>query len=303
MGIGVVDIGGTNLKYGLWEKESLLEIQTIPTPATLDDLFAVLKDIDLQLRKAASEEILGYGFSVPGMVDTRGGIIEGISAVPYIHDFPIRDQLEDLLKVRVTLENDANCACIAELDRGHAKDVNNIAVIVVGTGIGGTVVINNEIVHGVNFAAGEFGLMMVNEENTFSEKGSTGRLVDYYRDLENAEPNADGERIFELAGQGDENAQRSVDRFYKYMSQGVYNLIVMLNPERILIGGAVSKNAIFIRGVQEGVKGLLRKHGVPLLKSDILACKYYNHANLIGAASSFIRQTRLIDLSQKGYII
>lgn len=303
MGIGVVDIGGTNLKYGLWENETLLEIHKIPTPISLEDLYSALKEIDLQLRAKSTEEILGYGFSVPGMVDTQEGIIEGISAVPYLHDFPIRDELEDLLGVRVTLENDANCASIAELDRGHAKDVNNIVVVVVGTGVGGTIVVNNEIVHGMNFAAGEFGLMLVNENNTFSEKGSTGRLVEFYQDLDSAEADANGERIYELASQGDDNAIRSVDRFHNYMSQGIYNLIVMLNPERILIGGAVSKNDVFIEGVQKGVKRLLTLHGVPRLQCEVMACKYYNHANLIGAASSFIRQTRLIDLSQRGYII
>ena len=98
--------------------------------------------------------------SLPGAVDSETGIIGGSSALDYIHGPNIKEELEKRLQVRVEMENDANCAALAEVWKGAASDVNDCCFIVSGTGIGGAVVKNKRIHKGQHLHGGEFGYMI-----------------------------------------------------------------------------------------------------------------------------------------------
>ena len=99
----------------------------------------------------------GVAISAPGAVDDKKGIIGGCSAVPYIHDFFIQKELETLFELPVSLENDVNCAALAEVFKGAAKDVDHALFIVIGTGIGGAIIQNRKLHKGRNLFGGEFG--------------------------------------------------------------------------------------------------------------------------------------------------
>src|SRR5699024_9209694 len=165
-----MDIGGTYIKYGIVSKEGeILKQAKIKTPASLE----LLTDF-LQEQITQYEELIGIAISSPGAVATDG-VIHGASAIPYIHGPNIKELFEKKTGLPVAIENDANCAALAEVWQGSAKNKKDIAVVVIGTGIGGALVKDGMVDKGSNLHAGEFGYMILdpralgNGMNTFSE--------------------------------------------------------------------------------------------------------------------------------------
>lgn len=118
----VCDLGGTTVKFGLYDKGRLFNKSSFRTPTTWEEM----KSTILNLKDHFSYRGLkGVALSCPGAVDTKKGIIYGRSAIPYIHRFPIQDELSALLELPVTIENDANCAALAELNLGVARNASS----------------------------------------------------------------------------------------------------------------------------------------------------------------------------------
>lgn len=115
-------------------------------------------------RIANQFDLEGVAFSIPGAVNLEKRQIEGESKVDYMHFYPIYDELEALFGLLVSFENDANCAALAEIWKGSTKDSQNVLFVIIGTGIGGAVIVNNEILQGFNNYAGEFGIIFLNDE-------------------------------------------------------------------------------------------------------------------------------------------
>src|SRR5699024_11932360 len=133
------DLGGTSVKYGTYVKDELIDKGSFITPATLEELMEKMTTvIDKQ------EKIEGIAISAPGSVNQKDRVIEGISAIPYIHFTPIYDLFEKEFGLPVAIENDANCAGLCEVDRGAAKNGENIVFFVLGTGMGGSIFINRD---------------------------------------------------------------------------------------------------------------------------------------------------------------
>lgn len=107
-------------------------------------------------------KIKSVAFSTSGAVNQKKRRIEGLSAVPYLHNFPIYNELETLFDLAISIENDVNITALPEVWNGGAKDNQNILFIVIGMGVGGFVIINREIQHGAHLYGGEFGLMILN---------------------------------------------------------------------------------------------------------------------------------------------
>ena len=174
-----IDVGGTALKIGLLTEEGeILESDSKKTPKTLDAFYQIIEDTFHEY-----EGVKGLALSLPGAVDSETGIIGGSSALDYIHGPNIKEELEKRLQVRVEMENDANCAALAEVWKGAASDVNDCCFIVSGTGIGGAVVKNKRIHKGQHLHGGEFGYMIADfnfetkEMKTWSDVGSTVAVV------------------------------------------------------------------------------------------------------------------------------
>ena len=164
-----IDIGGSAIKSGLWENDELTELPSFETPKTWDEMKAYLKSLveEHQITE-------GVAISAPGAVNAEEGVIYGVSAVPYLHRFPIKQELAEFLGVPVSFQNDANCAALAEVWQGNAKGLESAAMMIIGTGIGGGVVINGELRTGANLFGGEFGYQIMNNETleTLSDLGS-----------------------------------------------------------------------------------------------------------------------------------
>lgn len=284
MAILVFDMGGSAVKYGVWSQDSLVSKGKFITPNTWEEMKAQLQ----QVRTSVNEEIEGGGISAPGAVNAQERRIDGISAIPYIHGFDIYSELEAAFGVPVTIENDANCAGMAEFYQGAGKEFQQAAFVVIGTGVGGTLFQNGELVRGAHLYGGEFGLMILDQGKTFSQLGTAVQMAWRYCDRIGVDrATITGEEVFQRAEDGDAIAIEEVNKFYRYLAQGLFSIQFAFDPEVIIIGGGVSAKKGLLQEVDQRLKKMLADQAlndfVPLIK----LCDYRNDANLVGAAANF----------------
>lgn len=284
MAILVFDMGGSAVKYGVWSQDSLVSKGKFTTPNTWEEMKTKLQ----QVRTSVNEEIEGVGISAPGAVNAQERRIDGISAIPYIHGFDIYSELETAFGVPVTIENDANCAGMAEFYQGAGKEFQQAAFVVIGTGVGGTLFQNGELVRGAHLYGGEFGLMILDQGKTFSQLGTAVQMAWRYCDRIGVDrATITGEEVFQRAEDGDAIAIEEVNKFYRYLAQGLFSIQFAFDPEVIIIGGGVSAKKGLLQEVDQRLKKMLADQAlndfVPLIK----LCDYRNDANLVGAAANF----------------
>lgn len=286
MSIVVFDIGGSAVKFGLWKEAALAGKGSFGTPKTWNAMKDEMKSVFDGFAKTDSVE--GVAISSPGAVDSVAGIIGGISAVPYIHRFPIKAEWENLFGVPVSVENDANCAALAEVWLGAAKDVQHALFIVIGSGIGGAVIVNRQLFKGKNLFGGEFGYMLLDGENTLSRLGSPVQVAEHYgKEMKMPDGVVDGKYLFEKAQEGEPMAVEFVEDMIDALARGIYNLSVSFNPDRVIIGGGVSVREDLIARIGERTAYHLNAHGAEAVDPDIQVCAFRNDANLIGAVAHF----------------
>ncbi len=294
----VFDIGGTYIKYSVMnEAAEMFASGKVPTPQVgLESFLEEISEIVNGFK--ASFDIKGIALSSPGAVNTKTGIIGGASAIPYIHGVCMTDLIRERTRLPVTIENDANCAALAEGWIGTAKDTNYYICIVIGTGIGGSIVMNQSILRGANLHGGEFGYMILNDASGASGKkdlqsiwsltASTRALVTEVETKKSLPTGTlTGEEVFHLAESKDVAAQESITQFYKKLAIGIYNLQYSLDPEKILIGGGISKRKEVIEGINAELS--LLKDDTSTLTIEVEACQFDNDANLIGALFHYLK--------------
>lgn len=285
MSIVVFDIGGSAVKYGLWENESLSNKASFTTPKSWEDM----KEEMLRVYQTfnGDHSIEGVAISAPGAVDAIAGTIGGISAVPYLHYFPIKKEWEDLFGVPVSMENDANCAALAELWLGVAKDIQNALFIVIGSGIGGSVIINRKIFKGKDLFGGEFGYMLLDGQHTLSELGSPVHTAELYSKELGLDTVVDGKFLFQEADRGEPIAMKYVEGLIDALALGIYNLSISFNPDMVVIGGGLSTRKDLIQRLNKRTAFYLERQKAEDLKLVIEVCQFNNDANLIGAVAHF----------------
>jgi predicted NBD/HSP70 family sugar kinase len=278
------DIGGTFIKYGLvTEKAEILENNKVKTPGTLDELLSIIKNLIVTY-----SDVKGIAISSPGAVSDEG-VISGSSAIRYLHGPNIKKLVKELTSLPVYLENDANCAGYAELWNGAAKGKKDVLVMVIGTGIGGSVFKNGQLHKGAHLHGGEFGYMLVTSDvqdsnDVWSRVASTAALVREVAKRKQIDAESiSGEQIFQLAESGDNDCIEAINRFYHLLAVGIYNLQYIYDPEVIVIGGGISARDELIDGINEKLDHILARVDLAKIKPEIVACKYRQNANLLGA--------------------
>ena len=284
------DIGGTDLKYGVLNKDGdILHKGKQTTPHEKEALYKAIQNIFENAKNKF--DIEGIGVSMPGIIDEKGYLVTA-GALLNLYDTPMREDLEKITGVPVYVDNDANCATYAEQWIGYGKKYSNFIFLVIGTGIGGGLIINDQLVRGRQNAAGEFGFMQVGMDldrndvwNSWSFVSSVrSGLVYKYKEKTGEEIN--GLEIYRRKDDGDLDALACIESLYESLGRGIFNLIVSFDPEIVLIGGAISANEEFIEGVNESVHQLLKRrtdmknYSLP----EIKASKFYNDSGIIGAA-------------------
>ncbi|QIW61110.1 ROK family protein [Lactococcus raffinolactis] len=283
MSLLTIDVGGTSIKYALFRKGALSQKGSFPTPTSLTAYYEVLTELVKNYEQLY--QITGVAISSPGAVNKTTGAIEGASALPYIHHFDIRGELEARFVLPVSMENDANCAALAELKFGAAKGMKDVIFMVLGTGVGGAIVIDGKIRHGQHLFGGELGFMLMDDTHSFSELGTAIGMANRYK----ARTGKDltGEAIYNLAHAGEEIAQEEMTVFLFNVAKGIFNLAYAFDPECIVIGGGVSQAEWLIPELEKELQKMLNKFRIAPFLPVIKACQYRNDANLVGAAVDF----------------
>jgi len=292
------DFGGTNIKYGLINQHAhILNQEHTSTPDSLEDLIVLIQD---QLRKNSNKEITGIAISSPGSV-ADNGVIYGSSAIPYLHGPNIKKLIESRVRLTVHIENDANCAALAEIWQGSAVGKENIAVVVIGTGIGGALVRNGIIEKGSHLHGGEFGYMILdsnnlgNGMNTFSELASTYSIIKRVAAHKGVPSSSlKGEMIFSKAEQGDKICQQAIAEFYHMLAIGLYNIQYTYDPELILIGGGISVREGLLERLTKEMEAITSLIDVATVIPKVEKCYFKANANLIGAVYHY-RQAEGLD--------
>ncbi|WCG35506.1 ROK family protein [Companilactobacillus farciminis] len=283
--LGLIDIGGTSIKLAVMQNQKLKKLPSIPTPKTLEEFYSVLNE---NVAKMKSEhQIEGVGISSPGAVNKKTGVVEGASAIPYIHNFKIQQSLSDKFGLPVSMENDANCAALAELNSGAGKGVSSLLFLIIGTGVGGSVIINHQIWHGAHLFGGEFGYTLVDDKDILSNLATSVGVAKRYNESSQPKTNYSGKEVFDLADQGDVRAQKEVQTMYYSLAKGIYNLQYSFDPELIVLGGAVSNNPHLIPEVNKEIEKIRKTVKIASIEPKLVACQYTDEANLRGAYVDF----------------
>lgn len=283
--LGLVDIGGTSIKFAVMKDGQLEKLEPVKTPQTLDEFYQVLTAKVDSMK--VQYQITGVGISSPGAVNKKTGVVEGASAIPYIHNFEIQQALSKHFDLPVSMENDANCAALAELDSGAGKDVSSLLFLIIGTGVGGSVIINHQIWHGAHLFGGEFGFTLVDDKSTLSNLATSVGVAQRYNANSKPVTNYSGKEVFDLADCGDVRAQKEVQTMYYSLAKGIYNLQYSFDPELIVLGGAVSNNPHLIPEVNKEIEKIRKVVKIASIKPEIVPCHYTDEANLRGAAVDF----------------
>jgi glucokinase len=282
MNLAAIDIGGTTIKIATWKDNQLQDKHAIDTPKDLNGFYKALTEEVNKIKK--DTKIEGVAISSPGAVNKKTGIIGGSSAIPYIHNFKIVDKLEKRFGLPVSIENDANSAALGELEEGSGKGCDSMAFFVIGTGIGGALIINQKVWHGAHLFGGEFGYMIMGA-HTLSELASPVAMANRYN--ERTGKHLDGKTIFELADKDDPVASDERQTLIHALAVAIYNIQHSFDPEKIVLGGSISNNPELIPLLNKEIDRLRDGLDLVTLKPDIVLCKLKSDANLRGAVADF----------------
>ncbi|WP_372882083.1 ROK family protein [Psychromonas sp.] len=297
------DIGGTTIKFGvLDENANILVKDKISTDLKGSTIIANL--VKIKEKYAAHYDLAGVAFSMPGFVNVQTGYLQTGGAIKDFYGVSFKQMMTEKLALPVELDNDVNCVAMAEKWKGNAQNLANFICVTIGTGIGGAICINNQICRGHSYMAGEFGYMLINnvfqsehpDNTTMSQTASVkeGLREAYVNAKGNGELEAiSGEDIFRFAQQGDPIAITVIDKFYQSIAVGLYNLTFVLNPEKIIIGGAISSRDEILAEIKQKFQQIidsqapLKNFSVADLVS-IESSKFNNDAGIIGAVYHFL---------------
>lgn len=288
----VFDIGGSSNKYALIENDKIVEKFSSKQEKNMEDLLKFFEDKINFFAK--SHKIDGIGFSSPGTVDSSTGNIYGKSAVEFITEYKFALEIKNKFNFPVAIENDANCAALAEIFYGKV-DKNYLAFLIIGSGIGGSITKNGKIIKGKSLEAGEFGYMLLkNEDGNFDNFSKLATLPNIRRKMiKKYGIDESTYLIFDKYMQKKEPYFTEVDQMFTYLAMGIYNIFYTVNPEKIYLGGAISSDERFVREIKNKLNtGVFRSIDI-----DISSVSFFNDNNLYGAYANLkqsIEEKRLL---------
>lgn len=288
----VFDIGGSSNKYALIENDKIVEKFSSKQEKNMEDLLKFFEDKINFFAK--SHKIDGIGFSSPGTVDSSTGNIYGKSAVEFITEYNFALEIKNKFNLPVAIENDANCAALAEIFYGKV-DKNYLAFLIIGSGIGGSITKNGKIIKGNSLEAGEFGYMLLkNEDGNFDNFSKLATLPNIRRKMiKKYGIDESTYLIFDKYMQKKEPYFTEVDQMFTYLAMGIYNIFYTVNPEKIYLGGAISSDERFVREI----KNKLNTGVFKSIDIDISPVSFFNDNNLYGAYANLkqsIEEKRLL---------
>ena len=288
-----IDIGGTAIKYGVVQSGEIPEIiqtDSCKTPENGTKILRKVFDIIEGLKRNCGQTE-AVCISSAGIVNSEEGCIleANDDLIPGYTGTKIADRVKEKFGIPCFVENDVNCAAMAEYYAGAAKGYQSMLMLTIGTGIGGAFIAGGKLLKGHTYSACEVGYMNM-EEGTFEEIAATSALV--ARTAKRLHKTADaisGKWIFEQAQDGNEVCIEEIDRMCDILAKGISNICYVLNPEIVLLGGGISAQTDWLKPrIEMGME----KYLIPVIrkKTKLDFAKFKNQAGMIGAyyAAGFI---------------
>ncbi|HEO1151046.1 TPA: ROK family glucokinase [Streptococcus agalactiae] len=308
-----IDLGGTTIKFGILTLEAEVQEKWAIETNTLENGRHIVSDIVESLKHRLSlygltkDDFLGIGMGSPGAVDRTSKTVTGAFNLNWADTQEVGSVIEKEVGIPFFIDNDANVAALGERWVGAGANNPDVVFVTLGTGVGGGVIADGNLIHGVAGAGGEIGHMIVDPENGFTctcgNKGcletvasATGvvrvarQLAEQYEGssaIKAAIDNGDtvtSKDIFIAAEDGDKFANSVVERVSRYLGLAAANISNILNPDSVVIGGGVSAAGEFLRS---RVEKYFVTFAFPQVKKStkIKIAELGNDAGIIGAAS------------------
>lgn len=285
-----IDIGGTTIKADLYDEfgTSLNHFKEIETIIDYDlGTNQILNQVcDLIGEYTLNHSIDGVGISTAGVVNANTGeIIYAGYTIPGYIGVNFTSEMEKRFGLSTFVENDVNCAALGELWKGQAKDKKNVVMVTIGTGIGGSIIVNGQIVNGFNYTAGEVGYIPVGNSD-WQSKASTTALIHLYQ-KKSLKTNQTGRTFFTDLSSGDKVAKETFEIFVENLTKGLLTISYLLNPEILILGGGIlAKKDILLPEIQSSLaKNAMDNRFLP---KNVVAATLGNEAGRIGAVKNFL---------------
>ncbi len=301
-----IDLGGTNIAGGVVDDDgSILMSMSLETKVERGSE-PIIEDIATIVKALSTEyEVSSVGIGIPGIADPHTGEVLACVNLNWYH-VPLRASLEPKIGLPVFIDNDATVAGVAEFQVAQKGHYKNAVILTLGTGIGGGILVNGEVVSGHHGIGSEIGHMIIGENFYICNCGHNGCLetfasstaiIKYARhllaegetseclmEITGGKPELiNGRMIFDAAREGDALANKVVDRFVKYLSIGIINVVSMIDPEIVLLGGGLAgAGDFFLDKLRQSLDALKYFKDADVAKIEIAKLK--NDAGIIGAA-------------------
>lgn len=284
-----IDIGGTSIKHGILDENiKFITSGEVATEAQKGGKNILEKVINIVSEYKKEYTLSGICISTAGMVDCeKGEIIHASDLIPNYTGTQIKKTLEDIFSIPCEVENDVNCAGLAEYFSGSAKGSSISLCLTIGTGIGGSIIINDRVFHGFSGSACEVGYMNM-FKGKFEDLGATSILVKKVAKLKNCSENhIDGKLIFEMAKNNDEDCIKAIDEMVDILGMGIANICYVINPEVVVLGGGIMAQKDYL---YDKIRLSLDKYLIPTIssKTKLEFAKNQNKAGMLGAYYNFI---------------
>lgn len=307
-----IDLGGTTVKFAILTEDGEIEQKWSIETNIQDEGKHIVPNIiasinhRLELHGLSAENFLGIGMGSPGTVDRNKGTVIGAYNLNWSTLQSIKKQIEAGTNIPFYIDNDANVAALGERWKGAGEGGDDVVFVTLGTGVGGGIIADGNLLHGKVGAAGEIGHIIVEPNGYGCTCGNHGCLetvasatgiVRLARDLSETFTGEselkwlidDGQEVtaktvFDGAKRGDGLANIVVDKFYYYLGLACGSIANILNPESIVIGGGVSAAGDMLL---KGVEGYFNQFAFPQVRTStkVKLAQLGNDAGVIGAAS------------------
>lgn len=287
--IGMIDIGGTNIKYGVIDSqtEKFQLLGELPTEAQkenfkMEDRLAIIIDSLLE-----SYSLEGLAISTAGVVNAKTGeIVFANKNLPNYKGTNLKERLESKYGYPVSVENDVNAALLGEINFGPYENVHSALMLAIGTGVGGALYLNGKIHHGFSQSGGEVGYSLMNGKNIEDIASTKSLVAKVAKEME--DPTIDGRWVFDQAiNQQNPIAVKAIDSLITEIIYLINNFVALVNPEYVILGGGIMEQVDYLRPRMISKFQEVNQNKLVVRDTKIEFASLGNQAGMLGAYIHF----------------
>ncbi|MCX2477009.1 ROK family protein [Pedobacter sp. MC2016-05] len=290
-----IDVGGSSLKCGLIDSVGKIHYSTLVSLREVNTEQGVIIKIAQSILDCAAKvpSILGVGIGFPGIIENNC-VIGGADNLPGFNNLPLGSILSDATGFRnIKIANDANLMGLGEQKFGAAMQASDVLFLTVGTGIGGAIMIANQLYGGFRNRGSEIGHIVVQQDGLPCACGGKGcleayasvtSLVNYFKQNSQASADVDGEYIIKHYLQGDHLAKQAMKRHFDYLASGIVGLVNIFSPQKVVVGGGISEaGPFYINEIEMRVRSLAIP--IAVANTSFAVAELGNKAGMLGCAA------------------